>query len=220
VDLAVPEDEPQAAGAGGLEPSGAGEDQDGRRRVGAVGDEEILEPLLAGPRGVERDPRDVLVEDPGADLALEVLPDDVVDPVAGVAQAGRRHHQGREDRDERDRAAQEERDPHEPHRRHADRREGDHFPVLGQPADAEHRSEQEGHRQHVLEEVRNEVGQDADHVPGGNAAPEEDVGLREDLRGEQELGEEEERRRERQQDLAGEVAVEPRHAFLSAWSLS
>jgi hypothetical protein len=140
--------------------------------------------------------------------------------VASVAQAGRRHHQGREDRDERDRAAQEERDPHQPHRRHADRREGHHFPVLGQPAHAEHRSEEEGHRQHVLEEVRNEVGQDADHVQGGDAAPEEDVGLREDLRGEQELGEEEERRRERQQDLAGEVAVEPRHAFLSAWSLS
>ena len=169
---------------------------------------------------VEGDARDVLVEDPGSDLALEVLADDVVDALARVAKAGRRHHERQEEREKRHRATEEERDPHQPDRREPDRRERHHLPVLGQPPHAEHRAEQEGHGQHVLEEVRDEVDEDAQHVPGRDAAPEEDVGLGEELRGEKQLREEEERRRERQQDLPGEVAVEPRHAFLSDWSLT
>ena len=221
VQLAGVEDEPHLLPRPHrLEPAAPGEGEHRPPRVGAVADEDVLPSAAPHLLGVERVVGDLVVEGAGADVVRDVPLHHLAEPLPGQREAGRLDLRREPDPDDGDQEPERQGHPHQARGGEARRAHGDHLAVLREPADADHRPEQEGDGQDVAEDVGDEREDDPGDVGERDARAEEDVRLGQDLRREQQLGEEQEARQEREQDLLRDVPVEDRQATPSTPSRS
>ncbi len=101
-----------------------------------------------------------------------------------------------------------ERHPRELPRRRAEREQRQELAVLAQPAEPEEDGEQEAHRQRHDEQMRAQVQDEPDEVPGRHRRAEQHLGPPEELHHEQQQEEERHPEQERDQQLAQQIAGE------------